>query len=448
MGTMRTFLRANGGRWLWTAAAVLLTALVPEYAVPVVCFVAFLRTVRRGAVPLRRTELCIAAYFLWTVIGVLYSGARVTALGTLVPWAFFFFCGRMTANTIHSRMQLDAVLFSGALSGGLAGAVGIFQMFLFHYGDRLWKPLKVLFNPFWHFLDMGAAKLFFKILPERFAYMIPRTQFISIVTRASGTFTNPVFYAVFLCMAVPFCMYGLFYFGNRKRRLVSLVCLAFSVGGIAVSYSRGPYLALGIVFAVLLFYGKRYMWKILAAGAAFLAVFAVAAGGVFRRLLTLFSTTDVSVNTRSDIWKACFQMLRGHWLFGYGSGVGNVRDRLHDVYGIRQPHAHNLFLEIVLENGLVGLLLFLAILAVFLRQMLRLAKQGGRARGTAITLLSSVAGFCACGMTDYLFYGLKPLCYLLLVLGLSECAVQIYMNEIPHTEPIESEAKLCQTFYP
>ena len=426
MKAVRAFLRENPGRWLWTAAVFGLSALLPEYLLPVLCLAAYLAMRRTGRVPFAPTEKAALAFFAWMLVGVAYSHARISALANLCLWGFFFLGWRMMRRTVDTAPKLDALLLCGALSGGVACGIGILQMVLFHYGAHIWRPLKSCLNPFWHLLDSAIAKLALHLWPQKLLPLLQRTEFIAIRDRASGTFTNPVFYAAFLCMMLPLCAYGVFYFNSRARRLVSLGCLGLSLGGIACSYSRGPYLALAVVFAVLLFYGRRHAWKLLCALAAVAVGLAVAAGGVFRRLLTLLHPEDISVNTHARIWRACFDLLRGHWLFGFGTGVDNVRRALHDTYHIRQPHAHNILLELLLENGVVGAALFCAVLLLLAVRLLRLAKQGGKARGAAVTLLACVAGFCACGMTDDLFYGLKPLCIFMLLLGLSECAVQIY----------------------
>lgn len=380
---------------------------------------------------MRRTEVVSLAFFAWLVIGTFYSHSLSTALMTLGTFVLFLPGIRLMLLSANSKENLDNLLFSGAVSGGVAGFLGVAQITLFHFGDRIYAPLKYFFNPFWHFLDVGIAKLAFRFFPKSVTGTFAREQFIAISNRASGPFTNPIFYAVFLCMMIPLCTYSIFYADTKKRRILALVCLVFTAGGIAASYSRGPYLALVVIFITLLFYGRKKAIKIAVAGISGVLLVFLFAGGVFRRLLTLFSTNDVSINTRSSIWKACFQMLRGHYLFGYGTGIGNIRTILHDTYGIRQPHAHNLFLETLLESGIPGLLLMLALFGVFAVQMIRLARLHGKARGIAVSLLASVLGFCACGMTDYLFYGLKPLCYLLLLLGLSEAALHLYTKETP-----------------
>ena len=42
---------------------------------------------------------------------------------------------------------------------------------------------------------------------------------------------------------------------------------------------------------------------------------------------------------------------------------------------------------------------------------------------------ASVAGFVLCGMTDCLFYGVKPLQFFMLVLGLSQAVYMLYNNK-------------------
>lgn len=436
MNTVRNYLRENPGRWLWAAAAFALAALLPEYLLPVMCLIAYCRTLRPGR-KLRelrfssfsRTEQTAFVLTVWIVIGSVYTGSHITALVTLFLWCFFMFGSFMMQRTVDRADRLEALFFCGSLGAGVTGGIGILQMVLFHYGAKIAKPLKTMFNPFWHLLDTQMAKLAVALWPKKSLSLLPRTQFIAIRSRASATFTNPIYFAVFLCMMLPLCAWGVFYSRSRRKRLFSLLCLALDLGGIACSYSRGPYLAVGVVFVILLFYGRKYAFRIACAGGVMLCGAAVAMRGVFKRLLTLLNTEDISVSTHADIWRACFRMLRGHWLFGYGTGVGNVRNMLHNTYHICQPHAHNIILEMTLENGVIGSGLFIAMLVLLAVQLIRLARRGDVQRGVAVTLLASMAAFCACGMSDYLFYGMKIICYFWMVIGLALSAVRIYASE-------------------
>lgn len=430
MSSIKEFFRNNKGSWIWALVSFFAAALLPEYIFPVLLFVSYIKNVKlkeNGRVSLGKLGVCMLLYSLWQVIGLFYSDYLTSGLSGIAIWGGMFFCYLMMRSAIDTGEKLDAVILVGALSGGVAGGIGVGQMLLYHYGELIHPALKSFFNPFWHPLDNFIADVAVNhLLPDFVLQHIQRTQFISIITRASGTFTNPVFYAIFLTVMLPFSAYCMFYFHSKRKKVLGLICLALTLGGIAASYSRGPYLAMAAAFVILLFYGGKRTLVLLGCGVGGLGALAIFADGVFKRLLSIFNFNDVSVSTRSKIWEACFEVLEDNWVFGLGTGVNNVREILHNTYGIKQPHAHNIVLQIMLENGIVGVLLFAAILVVFAAQMIKLSRLGGRARGLAISLLASITAFCMCGMTDYPFYGLKPMCYMMLIFGLSAAAVIIY----------------------
>ncbi len=430
MGTIKEFFRNNSGKWLLALVSFFAAALLPEYIFPVLLFVSYIKNIKikgNGKASVGSLGVCMLLYALWQVIGLFYSDHLTSGLSSIGIWCFMFGGYLMMRSAVDSSEKLDAVILTGALSGGVAGGIGIGQMVLYHYGELIHPALKSFFNPFWHQLDNFIADFAINhLLPDFILKHVQRTQFISIITRASGTFTNPVFYAIFLTVMLPFSAYCMFYFHSKRKKALGLICLALTLGGIAASYSRGPYLAMAAAFVILLFYGGKRTLVLLGCGAGGLAALAVFADGVFKRLLSIFNFNDVSVSTRSKIWEACAEILEDCWVFGLGTGVNNVREILHNTYGIKQPHAHNIVLQIMLENGIVGLAVFAAILVVFAVNMIKLSRLGGRARGLAISLLASITAFCMCGMTDYPFYGLKPMCYMMLIFGLSAAAVRIY----------------------
>ena len=167
----------------------------------------------------------------------------------------------------------------------------------------------------------------------------------------------------------------------------------------------------------------------MALGGVGVCAIAIFANGIFKRLLTLISGKDISVNTRKQVWDAAFAMLKEKPIFGYGTGFDNIRRVMHEVYHVRQPHAHNIFLETWLENGVFGAILLAAIFVIFYINIFRLAKLGSGTRNVAVTLFASVSGFLLCGMTDCLFYGLKPLQYMMMFLGLSQAVFAIYLRK-------------------
>lgn len=430
---LKSFFAQNKGKWLWAVAAFSLCALLPEYVFPFVLVIAYIKTVSFKKITLSTISIpgvFLLLYAAWQITGLFYSGSAVSGLSGIAVWLGGFICVMMMSRSVDSPLKLDTVMFAGSIGGGIAGGIGVMQMVLFHYGELIWAPLKTLLNPFWHQLDNLVAKLAINyLLPDFARKYIQREEFISIEERASSTFTNPVMFAAFLTMMLPLAVYCMFYLDGKVKKAVGFGCAVLIVGGIAASYSRGPYLALAAAFIVLLFYGGKRTLALLGIGVGGIAAVALVADGVFKRLLTLFSGNDISVNTRSKIWSACFEMLDGHWIFGYGTGVNNIREQLHNTYNINQPHAHNIFIQSTLENGLIGSSLLLASFIVFGIMMLRLCRKGKKERAVAITLIASLLSFCACGMTDCLFYGLKLNIYMMMFFGIASAAVNIYLKK-------------------
>ena len=73
--------------------------------------------------------------------------------------------------------------------------------------------------------------------------------------------------------------------------------------------------------------------------------------------------------------------------------------------------------------------LLAAIFVVFVINIIKLIKCGQKQREIGITLLASVSGFLFCGITDCLFYGLKPLQYFMMILGISQAAFALYLHK-------------------
>jgi O-antigen ligase len=101
-------------------------------------------------------------------------------------------------------------------------------------------------------------------------------------------------------------------------------------------------------------------------------------------------------------------MLKDYWFSGIGPGTGafNLVYPAYSYNTIAAPHAHNLFLQLMCDAGIIGLLMFLLVLFSYYRTTLG-AFSRTRDKTTRIFLIaavSSVSGFLLQGMTDYAFY--------------------------------------------
>ena len=438
---------------LWYTAPLTFAAaaLLPEYIAPVlmvVCFAIVLKNrIANGIKPhFGAIGTALLAFMGWMVVCSFYSSYIISSLASIGLWILMFSGFYFTSEVLDTEKKIEKTFLVGGISAGTAGAIGIGQMILFHYGDIIIKGLGRFFNPFWHFLDVGIAKLVF-LLPEFIRSNMARTTFNVFPARACSTFSNPLFFSAFEVMMLPFAAYCFLCMKEKKYRTIGLICFALAAGGIASSYSRGPYLYAVAVVILLLLYGGKKALKLVGIGAGVLAGVMVFASGTVKRIFSLLNDKDISVNTRTEIWKAVLQIFKKHPIFGYGTGFNNVRQLLHNDYGIKQPHAHNIFFEIQLENGIFGTLLFVALLFVFAINLLKLAKKGKEYRYYAVTLFASVTGFVLCGMTDCLFYGLKPLQYLMIIFGISQAVFNVMLkDEEIYLLPASARIKISSLF--
>jgi O-antigen ligase len=215
-------------------------------------------------------------------------------------------------------------------------------------------------------------------------------------SRAFGTFGRPNSYAGYLEMIFPLglalCALALSRRGGvatdaargRLRIVAAFGATALIGAALFASYSRGAWLGtVGAVAVAILLYGARARVAAVA-GVALLALILLAGGanylppGFADRLLNAFGnveTPDVrtafitaenfSTVERRSHWEAGLQMFADNRLLGVGLGNFNLRFPEYTVsptFLVSQGHAHNYYIHIAAEAGIVGLLGYLLLL--------------------------------------------------------------------------------------
>jgi O-antigen ligase len=113
---------------------------------------------------------------------------------------------------------------------------------------------------------------------------------------------------------------------------------------------------------------------------------------------------EVQNDPRPALWASILDAIKDRPLTGYGFGRGMLRQTFQgDFHNRSLWHSHNLVLDILLQLGIPGLLLFVALLAVTVREgwnALRDPEDAAAVSG--IALIAVVAGMLVRNMTDVL----------------------------------------------
>ena len=247
--------------------------------------------------------------------------------------------------------------------------------------------------------------------------------FGDISGRVVSTFENPNVLAEYLIMCIPIILAAIIMIKAPKSRLALWCALVASVGCLIYTWSRGAWV--GFVIGIILF---MLVYKKNTLAALFLGAFAVPflpfvlPQNIIQRFTSIGNMSDGSTVYRVNIWRAVWQMLGDYWRGGVGIGEESFTKiyRLYAFAGVENaPHSHNLYMQILIELGIVGLIAFVAVIFIWAQSTFTLHTTERRAEKLySNALLCGVSAVLAQGMTDYIWYNYRVFLMFWLLIGL------------------------------
>ena len=156
---------------------------------------------------------------------------------------------------------------------------------------------------------------------------------------------------------------------------------------------------------------------------------------IINRFLSVGDMKDSSTSYRVYIWMGSLAMIKDFWASGIGPGTEAFKAvyPFYSYSGIVAPHSHNMFLQILVESGIVGIGVFLTTLFMFGKTMIdgyQATEKKGSALGTMIVAIcAGVIGFAVQGMFDNCFYNYRVFLIFWFTLALGIAAVNIAKSE-------------------
>ncbi len=184
---------------------------------------------------------------------------------------------------------------------------------------------------------------------------------LKMFTRMTGPYENPIDLAIYLMVMIPI----LWAYANTQRavfRWMSWGLLAALVLCLARTEAAGTWWGLSIGMFVVILKSRLLRWQ----AWILLTVVLLSGGIVLVRIGQFGSALSISELGKVDrwmMWQAAIGMIRNRpWL---GQGLNTFMANYLDYWvgGERQPrYAHNCYLQVAAETGLIGLGLFLCLL--------------------------------------------------------------------------------------
>ncbi|NLX02283.1 MAG: hypothetical protein GXY40_07110 [Syntrophomonadaceae bacterium] len=324
--------------------------------------------------------LYLFIFALVLVFAVVFSATPQSSLKTGVVWLLYLALYPVIINTVKEKRFLYLLLFLLVVSATLQSLYGIYQ-----YGAGL-------------FIDTEGWTD-----PELFA---------DIKTRVIGTLDNPNILAQYLELVIPLSLALFWTTRHWAKKMVFMTCTIIMTLCMLLTYSRAGWIALALSILV---FGLLRDRKVVLLGALALLVAVYYLPGTFmNRLSSIGNMGESSIMYRTFVWKSALYMLKDFWFSGVGLGT-NAFSAIYNQFYMREGvfafHTHNLYLQLWIETGILGLLSFLTVVFVNIKHALSALLQTHNIVIKAIlaSFLAGLSGFLFHGLMEHSFYNFKIL---------------------------------------
>lgn len=271
--------------------------------------------------------------------------------------------------------------------------------------------------------------------------------FGGITSRAVSVFNNPNILGLYLSVIFPLVLLS-FYHRSPKIKILGGIASAFILVCVAFTYSRSAWIALlcgGIAFALMVS-PRGILWLIPSVGAGFVAYLAFP-GSIGARLENFVTLADSANSYRMSVWNSSWKMLHDVIWGGIGLGEEAFKTAYVNYASVGTQtamHSHSLYMQIVIQLGLVGLLLFAILLFTVGRKCFSTSVNAGGDRDISFASRAALAGAVAllsAGIFDYTWYNFRVFFIFWALLGIACAAVNLHEEE--NTDDIVLEGDEC-----
>ena len=384
-----------------------------------------------------------AAFVTFAGLSVAYAQDRYLALADVTKLLTNFLLYFLIANLLETPRHLKYFALLIILTGLVTSAVAILQ-----YTQPQFQI---------------AGDTFFKELGQHEGGIVAPEHLASgTFVRPTGTLGNPNWLALFLVAVIALNLYVLRSEKRPSLRIAAFIVLAAELAALVMTHNRSGLLGLVLVLGLLVYRRIiRISAPVLLLALLLLVVSPFVLPGSYRERVLSWGhqRQSQSIAARWDLQVNGLGLFRNHWLLGVGQGnfgpafMGTNSESAAEVYWLTEVAetnyqigwmgAHNMYLEVGIETGAIGLLLLLAFLAGGIRAAHATAVRAAEQKLSPLAELAqalyvSLVGFC--GVALFLHAQEQKIWWILL--GMSAAAANIVTRDCPEPERCGGPAAL------
>lgn len=391
---------------------------------------------------IKRLNIISEILFYLLLFAIVFSNAFVEiCIGFLI---FFFLLKRIVLrdprppNTPITGILIAfcAVIFVSFLRSAyfyesIRGFAKIFKYAFLYFAilDLLKNDKARIRRVFWVFLAVSLFSYINGIFQGVFGFDFMRHRQLikdDYLRRISAGFVHPNDFAAYIITVLPLSFMFLL---PQRKRWQRLLLIAISLLGfycLLRTSSRGAWFGFLVGLAVFIFYYNRKLLLLLPL--VFLLIMAVSPDG-FRRVALVFSNEQSTGWERMQLWKGTWAMIKERPVLGFGINTFSrnfPKYKPADYPDLR--YAHNCYLQMWSEIGLIGLGVFLSLIGSLAFSVIKNLKRKARMGFEGVFLLalfSGYIGFLVHAALDTNLYSLVLYCLFWVV-----CACLVSLNAL------------------
>ena len=323
----------------------------------------------------------LVAFGAAVVLAVVFSRYRTLSGRFLGYHASCMLCVAVTVAAVKEPSHLVRLAGGAALGTLVASAYGIVQRF--------------------QGIDVNAS-------------YVDLTLNAGMPGRIFSFYDNPNSFGEVLVILLPIILALVVCSRRWTGKLAALGVFLIGTAALLMTYSRAGWVGFAIAVIAFVFMWNVRLIPVLAAGCIVLVP--LLPQTVLNRIGTITNMNDTSTMSRFPLYKAAFKLIKASPVRGAGLGTAAVKEFIveHNFYSGRGAfvHAHDMYLQVWAETGLLGIVTFVASAFYTFRAGVLAAKKNVSFQTRIVTAgaVAALLGSLVCGVADYLWNYPRVMC--------------------------------------